>query len=149
MLKFSKVALVIGLSVTSLFAAEQGLSEQEIFDQVFQSRYNAETNAQITKLKVPVIIEASNIVVDGCGFAQRILRGIAFCTTSFQGKIVQVAPQDEWTAGVSAESGISSYGNDFSYKKVKHMVPLSKDNEEIFNKKLAPVSKEYLYGVSV
>lgn len=148
MFKFSKIITVIGLSVGTLFADQQ-ISEQEIFDKLFQSRFSAETQAEITAVKIPVEFESSEIVVDGCSFAQRMLRGINFCTTSFQGKITNVAPEDKWETTVWGKQGVSSYGESFPYEKIKHMISFNADNKEIYTKKLSKDPKHYLYSVSV
>jgi hypothetical protein len=148
MSKFSKIITVIGLSVGTLFA-EQQLTEQEVFDQLFKSQFNADTKAQITSVKIPVELEVSEVVVDGCSFAQRMIRGIEFCTTSFQGKVTKVAPEDKWETTVSGEKDKSSYGRAFSYEKIKHMISLSEDNKEMYTKKLSYDAKHYLYSVSV
>ncbi|MCO4784257.1 MAG: hypothetical protein KC646_18180 [Candidatus Cloacimonetes bacterium] len=148
MFKFNKIITVIGLSIGTLFA-EQQLTKQETFDQQFKARFNEETKAEITSVKVPIELEVSEVVVDGCSFAQRVIRGIDFCTTSFQGKITKISPEDNWLTTVSAKEGVSNYGRAFLYERIKHMISLSESNKEMYTKKLSTDPKHYLYSVGV
>lgn len=141
-----KKSLLIALLLTpvSVIADEVAQLKQQALDLIFTERF-VKKGGEISAAKIPFRMKVKT-VHSSCSTFQRLVQGANMCPVGVEGEVLEFAPEEKWTVTVWAKDGVSNYGEDFEFSKIKHLMNLREETRNLAQSKMAKTTRKFYHA---